>query len=79
MCFQKLNKIKQVGGIKCAVAQTANENLLENLQSVSAKLLGGGANRMGAEATVAAWDNGQGWVDEMKLILDANRLEIGTP
>ena len=61
------------GGIKCAVAQTANENLLENLQSVSAKLLGGGANRMGAEATVAAWDNGQSWLDELKLILDANR------
>ncbi|CAI8394037.1 MAG: Cystathionine beta-lyase PatB [Acidimicrobiales bacterium AG-410-I20] len=60
------------GGIRCAVAQTGSKKIFEQLNAVPAYLLGG-ANRMGAEASITAWDTGETWVDEMKKVLDSNR------
>ena len=60
------------GGIRCAVAQTGSKQIFEQLNSVPAYLLGG-ANRMGAEASITAWDTGGTWVDDMKKVLDSNR------
>ncbi len=60
------------GGIRCAVAQTGSKKIFDQLSTVPAALLGG-ANRMGAEASITAWDTGEAWVDQMKNTLDSNR------
>ncbi len=64
-----------LAGMRCAVAITGNHLLKEKLLNVP-KFLLGGANRMGCEATIAAWETGSRWMDDLIHILDDQRLRL---
>ena len=61
-----------LAGLRCAVAITGNHFLKEKLLEVP-KFLLGGANRMGCEATTAAWETGVTWMDELIRTFDDRR------
>ena len=64
-----------LGGLRCAVAVSDDESNLDRLRAVPSHLLGG-ANRMGCEATVTAWDTGGDWVDSLLALLDRHRRHL---
>ena len=64
-----------LGGLRCAVAVAGNDHLQARLREIPAQLLGG-ANRMGCEATIAAWENGGTWVDSLLTLLDGHRRHL---
>ena len=61
--------------MRCAVAVPGDDSLKEKLLEVP-KFLLGGANRMGCEATIAAWETGYDWMDELIRTLDDRRLHL---
>jgi len=64
-----------LAGMRCAVAVPGNNILKEKLLAVP-KFLLGGANRMGCVATIAAWETGYDWMDELIRTLDNRRLHL---
>lgn len=64
-----------IGGLCCAVAVCGNERLADGLATVPGNLLTL-PNRLGCEASIAAWDTGDDWVDDLKRVLDANRHRL---
>jgi len=64
-----------LAGLRCAVAIPGNDSLKEKLLEVP-KFLLGGSNRMGCEATIAAWKTGSTWMDELVKTLDERRLHL---
>ena len=64
-----------LGGLRCAVAVCGNERLHAGFSSVPAELRGG-PNRMGCEATIAAWDTGSAWTDGLLALLDSHRHHL---
>jgi len=64
-----------LGGLRCAVAVAGNDRLLGQLQGIPTHLLGG-ANRMGCEATITAWETGGTWVDSLLELLDKHRHHL---
>jgi len=64
-----------LAGMRCAIAIPGNDTLMEKLLEVP-KFLLGGANRMGCEATIAAWETGSTWMDELVQKLDVRRMHL---
>ena len=64
-----------LAGLRCAVAIAGNDLLKEKLLEVP-KFLLGGANRMGCEATTAAWETGVTWMDELIHTFDDRRSHL---
>ena len=64
-----------IGGVRCAVAVFGDERLRDRFDTVPEHLLTV-PNRLGCEASIAAWDTGDAWVDELKAVLDANRHHL---
>ncbi|HIM85223.1 MAG TPA: aminotransferase class I/II-fold pyridoxal phosphate-dependent enzyme [Acidimicrobiia bacterium] len=64
-----------LGGLRCAVAVCGDERLHAGFSSVPAELRGG-PNRMGCEATIAAWDTGSAWTDGLLALLDSHRHHL---
>jgi cystathionine beta-lyase len=65
-------KTFSIAGLRLAVAHFGSPDLLARYQTLPRFLLGG-ANAAGAVATLAAWRQGDAWVDELVRYLDGNR------
>jgi cystathionine beta-lyase len=71
------SKTFNVPGLKCSVAIVQNPELMKKLESTHSGLiqhgaLGLGVNVMGYVAAVAAYRDGQPWLDELLAYLEAN-------
>ena len=64
-----------IGGLRCAVAVFGDERLRDRFDSIPEHLLTV-PNRFGCEASIAAWDTGDAWVDDLRATLDANRHRL---
>ncbi|MCH2412857.1 MAG: aminotransferase class I/II-fold pyridoxal phosphate-dependent enzyme [Acidimicrobiales bacterium] len=64
-----------IGGLRCAVAVFGDEPLRDRFDSIPEHLLTV-PNRFGCEASIAAWDTGDAWVDDLRATLDANRHRL---
>ncbi len=64
-----------IGGLCCAVTVCGDEQLHAGLAEIPENLLTA-PNRFGCEASIAAWNTGDAWVDDLKAVLDANRHRL---
>jgi len=68
-------KTFNIAGLRLAVAVFGSAELLERYRSIPRFLLGG-ANVMGVAATVAAWRDGEPWLDALAAYLLGNRDRV---
>ena len=61
-----------IAGLRLALAHFGSSDLQERYASIPRFLLGG-ANSAGVAATLAAWREGDDWIDELVRYLDGNR------
>lgn len=61
-----------IAGLRMAFVHTSSERYGPPLHAIPKRLLGG-INVLGQVATVAGWEHGQDWLDELVLGLDKNR------
>ncbi|MEM8904276.1 MAG: aminotransferase class I/II-fold pyridoxal phosphate-dependent enzyme [Actinomycetota bacterium] len=66
------SKSFNLAGLKCAFAVVDHEPLADRFDSLPTHLLGG-VNALGARATLAAYCEGDGWLDQTRATLTANR------
>ena len=64
-----------LAGLRCAIAIPGDINLKNKLTELP-KFLLGGANRIGCEATITAWENGSSWMDQLLDLFDSNRHHL---
>jgi cystathionine beta-lyase len=69
-------KTFSIAGLRLAVAHFGSDELLHRYQSIPRFLLGG-ASAPGVVASLAAWREGDAWVDELVRYLDGNRRLVG--
>ncbi len=65
-------KTFNIAGLRLAVAHFGSPELLERYRSISRFMLGG-ANIMGVAASLAAWRDGERWLEGLNDYLTANR------
>ena len=65
-----------MAGFRLAFCHTHSASIRERLDEVPTRLLGG-TNILGQVATIAGWDHGQPWLDELVAGLDHNRQLLG--
>lgn len=65
-------KAYNIAGIRCAVATFGSEELHQRWQTIHPKVLGA-VSTPGMVATIAAWREGQAWLDHVHAYLRANR------
>jgi cysteine-S-conjugate beta-lyase len=65
-----------VSGLRCAVMHFGSAELLRRFRRFIPGRLLGAANVIGWDATVAAWREGQPWLDEVMRLLAANRARV---
>ncbi len=61
-----------LGGLSCAVGHLGDERVREGIEALPPKMLGG-IDRLGAQATLVAWTEGEEWLAEVLEALRANR------
>jgi cystathionine beta-lyase len=69
-------KTFSIAGLRLAVAHFGSEELLARYQGIPRFLLGG-ASSPGIVASLAAWREGDRWVDDLVRYLDGNRRLVG--
>lgn len=69
-------KAFNIAGLKCAVIHFGSRELMRRQTAVFADRLLGLPNVMGIEATLAAWRDGDAWLDAVLRQLDGNRRTI---
>lgn len=70
-------KAYNIAGIRCAVATFGSEALHQRWQAIAPKILGA-VSTPGMVATIAAWRDGQAWLDHVHAYLRANRDHLAT-
>ena len=65
-----------IPGLRTAIAHFGTAELKERFQAKTPEHLLGGPGRMGVAATIAAWREGEGWLDEVMAYLDGNRRRV---
>jgi len=65
-----------IPGLRTAVAHFGSAELKARFDSRIAEHLLGGPNRIGVAATIAAWQEGEGWLNEVMAYLDTNRERV---
>jgi cystathionine beta-lyase len=65
-----------IPGLRCGVMHFGSPQLLERFRARIPERLLGGFNIVGHDATVAAWREGQPWLDEVMKVLLANRDRV---
>ena len=68
-------KAFNIPGLRCAVAHFGSESLRKRFQRVP-RHIRGGLGSLGQAATLAAWREGQPWLDAVLAYLDANRQGV---
>jgi cystathionine beta-lyase len=65
-----------IAGLRCAVMHFGSPELLERFRTRVPDRLLGAFNVLGHDATVAAWREGQPWLDDVMKVLLANRDRV---
>ena len=65
-----------IAGVRASVAHFGGAALKERFDARIAERLLGGPSRFGVAATIAAWDEGEAWLDEVMDYLDGNRRRV---
>ncbi|HEY7488155.1 MAG TPA: aminotransferase class I/II-fold pyridoxal phosphate-dependent enzyme [Streptosporangiaceae bacterium] len=68
-------KAYNIAGLRCAVAHVGPAGLRRTLAAQPDALFGE-IGVLGVEATIAAWRDGDGWLAEVRTVLDRNRHRI---
>jgi cystathionine beta-lyase len=69
------SKAFNVPGLRCALAHFGSESLRRRFQAFPHGLRGG-TGSLGPAATLAAWRDGDAWLDAARAYLDANRHRV---
>jgi cysteine-S-conjugate beta-lyase len=70
------SKCFNISGLRCAVMHFGSHELLRRFRRFIPAQLLGAANVIGWDATVAAWREGQPWLDRVMGLLAANRSRV---
>jgi cystathionine beta-lyase len=73
--FTSATKAFGIAGLRCAVAAFGSEALQARFATVDPHLRGG-LGSFGLEATLAAWRDGDQWLDALRAYLSANRDHV---
>jgi cystathionine beta-lyase len=73
--FSSASKAFNVPGLRCAVAHFGSAALRERFLSLP-RPLRGGLGSLGQAATLAAWREGDAWLDAVRAHLDGNRRAV---
>jgi cystathionine beta-lyase len=65
-----------IAGLRCAVMYFGSDALLARFESAIPSRLLGSVSGLGIDATVAAWREGQPWLDQVMRRLEANRDRV---
>jgi cystathionine beta-lyase len=65
-----------IPGLRTAIAHFGSAELKERFDKMLPDHLLGGPSRFGVAATIAAWRDGEAWLDEVMLYLDRNRAIV---
>jgi cystathionine beta-lyase len=66
-----------IGGLRCGVIHFGSAALRDRFRRRLPHRLLGDINTFGADATIAAWSNGQSWLRRVMARLESNRARIG--
>jgi cysteine-S-conjugate beta-lyase len=66
-----------LGGLRCGVIHFGSSALFDRFRRRLPEWLLGGVNVFGADATIAAWANGQPWLRRVIARLEGNRKRVG--
>ncbi|TLM90988.1 MAG: aminotransferase class I/II-fold pyridoxal phosphate-dependent enzyme, partial [Actinobacteria bacterium] len=66
------SKAFNLAGLRCAVGHIGHAGVAQRIAELPGHLLGA-VGSPGAEATLAAWAQGDAWLDETRAVLRANR------
>jgi len=67
------SKAFNIAGLRCAVAHFGSRALRQRFDAAFPRHVRGGIGILGLYATIAAWRDGQPWLDEVVAYLQANR------
>lgn len=71
--FTSATKAFNIAGLRCAVAHFGSPALQRRFEAVLPAHVRGGIGILGQHCTVAAWRDGDAWLDEVKAQLDGQR------
>jgi cystathionine beta-lyase len=71
------SKAFNIAGLRCALAHFGSPGLQRRFGAVFPRHVRGGLGILGLYATIAAWQEGQPWLDEVVAYLQANRDYLG--
>ncbi len=66
-----------MGGLRASVASFADEDMLVRYRRIPEHLLGS-PNRLGCEATIVGWEEGDTWVDQLVALFDHHRHHLAS-
>lgn len=67
------SKAFNIAGLRCALAHFGGRELMRRVESLLPRHLRGGIGILAQHATVAAWRDGEPWLDSVRQTLDAHR------
>ena len=67
------SKAFNIAGLRCALAHFGGRELQRRVESMLPRHVRGGIGILAQHATVAAWRDGDAWLDDVRSTLDANR------
>ncbi len=73
LTLNSASKSFNIAGLRCAVAHFGSPSLRKRFETQYSRHVRGGINMPGLYATIAAWREGQPWLDEAVGYLEANR------
>lgn len=65
-----------IPGLRTSIAHFGSARLKERFDKVVPEHLLGGPSRIGVAATIAAWSQGEGWLEEVMRYLERNRTHV---
>lgn len=74
--LQSASKSFNLGGLRCAVAHFGSAELHRRFEEVTPGRLLGCVSGLSMAATIAAWDGGDPWLDQVRSVLGENRRLI---
>ena len=66
-----------MGGLRASVTAFADEDLLARYRRIPEHLLGN-PNRLGCEAAIVGWEEGDAWVDQLVALFDHHRHHLAS-
>jgi cysteine-S-conjugate beta-lyase len=74
--FSSASKAFNIAGLRCALAHFGSDERVAAFERVLPRHARGGVGILSQHATVAAWREGEAWLDEVRAALDARRKQL---